>query len=710
MPPLTVDPSVLDGAGSALIDIGKDIGLTMSTLSGTLSGCGSMCGNDPVGAAIGQRYDASAAAVIQAMTASRNGLVNLGDGVRVSAHNYSMADAQSDASGRTQPLPMPTSSGKITGSMPPSSVGAGDAAPAGFGWVAKYIGMIWPNGDSARLRAAATAWIVAGTQLMVTEASAAGPLGMVGAQRIPEAEAMGRAFQSSISGAVEVMQQCTSMATQLTAYAAKIDAVHAAIIDLLSRICDPMTGFKEVWDVLTGEDEDEIKQIADDIKTVVDSFKAETSALATEMSAAMAAAENVASAMTAYADKEWNQFLDGTDVGQFVDMQLRFDKGVLAQAGGLLRDNWKYGPLRAMTQPDRWFEDWKNTVTGMAPLVGLGGDGAPGVGESWKQVGKELSHWDLWSKDPAEAAGRTAFDIGTLFAPGGGVGAAGKGTHAAADAAEAAGRTAPRAADAAGQAAGDVAKGAEAAVPRVSGMHPPEVPAGGAPRPLADGAEKPGGVAESSPVKPGAPVPGEGRSVPAQDHGVAAPTERVPVTTAPASDVHKTSTSPTSQTWPDDAVRHPTNVDVTDPMGDPPTLEGDADVDLVPEHDVAGSVRSVNPGGGTMNCVNCVITTDQMLDGVKVSAALDGPKPIAFLESYFESRFLPVAGRSDIEAAMAAAGDGSRGVVFASKGPGQVGHVFNVVNQDGVVRFLDGQPGGAASFDGYASFYFMRYR
>lgn len=111
-----------------------------------------------------------------------------------------------------------------------------------------------------------------------------------------------------------------------------------------------------------------------------------------------------------------------------------------------------------------------------------------------------------------------------------------------------------------------------------------------------------------------------------------------------------------------------------------------------------------------MNCVNCVITTDQMLDGVKVSAALDGPKPVAFLESYFGSRFLPVSGRSDIEAVMAAAGDGSRGVVFASKGPGQVGHVFNVVNQDGVVRFLDGQPGGTASFDGYASFYLMRYR
>lgn len=519
MPPLTVDPTALDGAGASLVDIGKDIGLTMSTLSGTLSGCASMCGNDPVGAAIGQRYDSSAAAVVQAIAAARNGLVNLGDGVRVSAHNYSLADAQSDVSGRTQPLPVPAASGKIAASPPPSSVGAGDAAPAGFGWVAKYIGMIWPNGDSVRLRAAAAAWTVAGTQLMVTETAAAGPLGIVGAQQIPEAEAMGRAFQESITGAVQVMQQCTSMAAQLTAYAAKIDAVHAAIIDLLSRICDPMTGFKEVWDVLTGEDEDEIKQIADDIKMVVDNFQAETSALATEMSAAMAAAENVASAMTKYANKEWNQFLHGTDVGRYVDTQLRFDKGVLAQAGGLIKDNWKYGPLRAMTQPERWFEDWKNTVTGMAPLVGLGGDGAPGVGESWKQVGKEVSHWDLWSKDPAEAAGRTAFDIGTLFAPGGGVGAAGKATHGAAEAAEAAGRAAPRAADAAGRAAGDVAKGAEAAVPRVSGVHPPEVPAG---------AGKPSVAADGELTKPVAPAAAEPRTAPGTSPAPHGPTERAP--------------------------------------------------------------------------------------------------------------------------------------------------------------------------------------
>jgi len=37
-----------------------------------------------------------------------------------------------------------------------------------------------------------------------------------------------------------------------------------------------------------------------------------------------------------------------------------------------------------------------------------------------------------------------------------------------------------------------------------------------------------------------------------------------------------------------------------------------------------------------------------------------------------------------------------------------VGHVWNAVNQGGTVRFLDGQSGGVASFDGYDGYMFLR--
>ena len=123
----------------------------------------------------------------------------------------------------------------------------------------------------------------------------------------------------------------------------------------------------------------------------------------------------------------------------------------------------------------------------------------------------------------------------------------------------------------------------------------------------------------------------------------------------------------------------------------------------------AGSIRDVNPGGGQNNCVNCVATTDRVLDGEKVSAVLSEPQHPSVLEQLFKSKFHPVNGPSDIDAAMANAGDGARGVVYGGRLNG-IGHVFNAVNQNGVVRYLDGQIGREASFDGFDHFFFMRYR
>lgn len=78
------------------------------------------------------------------------------------------------------------------------------------------------------------------------------------------------------------------------------------------------------------------------------------------------------------------------------------------------------------------------------------------------------------------------------------------------------------------------------------------------------------------------------------------------------------------------------------------------------------------------------------------------------LEKTFGGRFGASGSISSVSEAMSAAGPGSRGIVFGSRGSGEVGHVFNVVNQNGVVRFLDGQTGRAASLEGYQSFQLLR--
>jgi hypothetical protein len=46
-----------------------------------------------------------------------------------------------------------------------------------------------------------------------------------------------------------------------------------------------------------------------------------------------------------------------------------------------------------------------------------------------------------------------------------------------------------------------------------------------------------------------------------------------------------------------------------------------------------------------------------------------------------------------------------KGIVFGNRG--KVGHVFNVVNQNGIIHFIDGQSGGEAILTGYLNFLFI---
>ena len=124
------------------------------------------------------------------------------------------------------------------------------------------------------------------------------------------------------------------------------------------------------------------------------------------------------------------------------------------------------------------------------------------------------------------------------------------------------------------------------------------------------------------------------------------------------------------------------------------------------EDGFAGASR-VNPRGGTNNCVNCAIAGDATLAGAPASA-LDSAaaQPIAILARAFGGSFKSVSGQAEIESLLADAGPGSRGIVFGARGA-DPGHVFNAINQGGIIRFIDFQTGRAASFNGYSGFSFL---
>jgi hypothetical protein len=278
--------------------------------------------------------------------------------------------------------------------------------------------MIWPNGDSAKLRSAAAAWTSAGTNFEVDEIlGATGPIGSIGAQQIPEGPAIAAAFAATNRSASGILQQCATVATQLTSLAGKIDTVHAAILDLLSRICNPLTGLKEVWEFLTDDDEDEISKIANDIRIIVNQFTAEVDALCQEIATALSEAAVIISTMARYAEKEWDHFLHDTDAGRVLDHVGQVCKGVFTEAEGLVKGFWTFNLARAVVDPKGFWHSVSGAVDKLESLTGL--DGEQRLKESWKELGKDTVHWDEWSTNPFQAAGETLFDGATMLIPGG---------------------------------------------------------------------------------------------------------------------------------------------------------------------------------------------------------------------------------------------------------------------------------------------------
>ncbi|WP_442933462.1 toxin glutamine deamidase domain-containing protein [Micromonospora sp. CPCC 205554] len=106
--------------------------------------------------------------------------------------------------------------------------------------------------------------------------------------------------------------------------------------------------------------------------------------------------------------------------------------------------------------------------------------------------------------------------------------------------------------------------------------------------------------------------------------------------------------------------------------------------------------------------MRCSIETDKMLGGKPYKPAPPGgPFDAAEITQYSRSVFLHRKKLGDMTKAMQRSGPGARGIVVGLRGPGRQGHAFNVVNQKGVVRFLDGQIGGPANLDdGFISFLF----
>lgn len=117
--------------------------------------------------------------------------------------------------------------------------------------------------------------------------------------------------------------------------------------------------------------------------------------------------------------------------------------------------------------------------------------------------------------------------------------------------------------------------------------------------------------------------------------------------------------------------------------------------------------------GRSQNCAKCALATDLTLSGQPACANRGGVTErddVSTLFGYPRGKgWFFVADKAHIECLLKMWGARSRAVVFARRSGEQGGHYFNVINQRGAIRFIDGQTGRAPRFSaGFIDYQLLR--
>lgn len=447
MAPITVDPNALSGAGVSVGAVGDGLAAAMSTLTGTFN---ANTGQDSAGLLFGEQYTKAAGELLKAVSSGVNACRNIGYGVQITATNYSRAEANSDISGRSQPMSPPPCPAPVSAPGSPSATGGGVAEPVLWCVVEALIGDLWPNGDPSAMRAAAAAWRAFATPLHHVSVDMSGAYNAIGAQHMDEAELIQKPIRDIGTAFSDVAFSCEELAGALEQFASDVQQTQQAIRDLLHKLGSIGGIVGTFFEFLKGHGEEELHEIAEDIKTVLHHLKAEADAKSQIITQGKADVDRWALQLESWADRKFVDFFGehvgsvlATDFNMFVDSEEGGFRWLVSTAEGLSALN----PARFAYDPKGAAQTWGS----IAELGNLVMDPAGTYArdpEGVKAILKGLARTDEWSKDrPMLGLTQNVLDVATLAIPGVGEGGA------AADAASAAGRVA-RAADVADEVGG----------------------------------------------------------------------------------------------------------------------------------------------------------------------------------------------------------------------------------------------------------------
>ncbi|MGE2837131.1 hypothetical protein [Mycobacterium sp. SMC-4] len=417
---IEVEPDALIGAGQRMGSLGSQLRMLSDALGAALGG-GIASGLDPAGVNFGMKYGRQAQEFANAIADAANAFTSVGLLLEATGYNYKNADAASTIGGPGPSGGVSGEPGKAEQAHVPMGPN-GSIVPPPAKWhlvqpllqalpgVGMFAGaaMTWPSGNAALMRLTATQWRNFSNGFAAIEPQLTGIKAAVQAQSIPEGATILSALDNLGQAISSLGEAASSVAQSVSDFATGVQDTQDAIRRLLDRLSigglwDTVTGF------LTGEGDDILREVARDVGTVLDNFQQQVKGIVGLLEELVIVIGDAATAFQKWIRPVLVEHF-GEGVGGFLAdvVKVRTDFSVGAVTGLI---NTVSGVV-ALADADTW-----KGMAELAASVAQDPTTLPGV---LANMGKEFVAWDKWSGDhPGRAAGEAAFNIGSLFVPGG---------------------------------------------------------------------------------------------------------------------------------------------------------------------------------------------------------------------------------------------------------------------------------------------------
>ncbi|MFB7892974.1 hypothetical protein ACFC1I_12305 [Microbacterium sp. NPDC056044] len=231
-----IDPTLYIAAADEFRAISESAATRLSDARSSLSQYARMAGDDPGGEQLAQGYDDMARDALQALSDIAVLANTMDRAIMQSGWNHAAAEEAAGGKPAGGSFTVRPARTPVTVAAPPSAFGGSNDTPDAWDVVKDFVGMMWPNADTAKLRSAGTTWdgVERDVRALATEIRQADDA-LMGLNSVELAKLRSEVneFATDVSGAATDISEVGDLCRE---YADDVEEAHREVIQMLVQL------------------------------------------------------------------------------------------------------------------------------------------------------------------------------------------------------------------------------------------------------------------------------------------------------------------------------------------------------------------------------------------------------------------------------------------------------------------------------------------